>query len=66
MHQTPSSEADSHSAKQEVPAFYGARRFITIFKTVCHWFLSWARYIYSTRLHPILKLSSSVCGRAYI
>jgi hypothetical protein len=35
------------------PAFYGTRRFITVFTTACHWFLSWARYIQSTPSLPI-------------
>jgi hypothetical protein len=31
----------------------GARRFITVFTTAHHWFLSWARWIHSTPSHPI-------------
>jgi hypothetical protein len=31
MEQSPSWEANSHSASQEIPRFYGARRFITVF-----------------------------------
>jgi hypothetical protein len=35
------------------PAFYGTRRFITVFTRVLHWFLSWARSIQSIPSHPI-------------
>jgi len=43
MEHSPSWEASSHSAGQEIPAFYGTRRFITVFKTTRHWSLSWVR-----------------------
>jgi len=33
------SEADSHSARQEIPSFYGTRRFITVFTRTGHWIL---------------------------
>jgi hypothetical protein len=35
------------------PAFYGTRRFITVFTTALHWSLSWARSIQSIPSHPI-------------
>jgi hypothetical protein len=34
-------------------AFYGTRRFITMFTKALHWSLSWARSIQSTPSHPI-------------
>jgi hypothetical protein len=55
-----------HGAEQLVKkfsAFYGARRFITVFTTVRHWSVFWARCIQSTLYHSvslrsILMLSS--------
>jgi hypothetical protein len=35
------------------PAFYGTRRFITVFTRALHWSLSWARSIQSVPSHPI-------------
>jgi hypothetical protein len=35
------------------PAFYGTRRFITVFKRALHWSLSWARSIQSIPSYPI-------------
>jgi hypothetical protein len=35
-----------------MPAFYGSRRFITVFARACHWSLSWARWIQSTPSPP--------------
>jgi hypothetical protein len=35
------------------PAFYGTRRFITVFTRALHWSLSWANSIQSTPSHPI-------------
>jgi hypothetical protein len=35
------------------PAFYGTRRFITVFTGAVHWSLSWARSIQSIPSHPI-------------
>jgi hypothetical protein len=35
------------------PAFYGSRRFITVFTRDLHWSLSWARSIQSIPSHPI-------------
>jgi hypothetical protein len=34
------------------PAFYGTRRFITVFTRVLHWSLSWSRSIQSIPSHP--------------
>jgi hypothetical protein len=36
-------------------AFYGTRRFIIVYITALHWFLSWARPIQSTPPHSILS-----------
>jgi hypothetical protein len=33
------------------PAFYGTRRFITVFTRALHWSLSWARSIQSIHIH---------------
>jgi hypothetical protein len=35
------------------PAFYGTRRFITVFTRTLYWSLSWARSILSIPSHPI-------------
>jgi hypothetical protein len=35
------------------PAFYGSRRFITVFTRALHWSLSWARSTQSTPSHPV-------------
>jgi len=48
---------------KNIPAFYITRRLITVFTTVRHWFLPWARWIQSKPSHPmslksILLLSS--------
>jgi hypothetical protein len=43
----------SVSASQEFPTFYGTQKFITVFKTARHLFLSWARSIQSTLSHRI-------------
>jgi hypothetical protein len=37
----------------QFPAFYGTRRFITVFTRALHWSLSWARSIQSIPSHPI-------------
>jgi hypothetical protein len=37
MQQSPSWEADTHSASQEILRFYGTLSFITVFKTTRHW-----------------------------
>jgi hypothetical protein len=38
---------------KKFPAFYVTRRFITVFTTVHHWYLSRARRIQSTPYHPV-------------
>jgi len=48
MEQNPAREANSHTAHEKCPAFYGTQRFIITFKTANHWSLFWARYIQST------------------
>jgi len=45
MEQSPSLEANNHSATQEVPTFYATWRFITIFIRAQPWSLSWARLV---------------------
>jgi len=37
---------------KKCPAFYGTRRFITMFTLACHWSLSWTRWIQSTTFYP--------------
>jgi len=53
MEQSPFSEANSHSACQEITCLLWNPRFITVFTRVRHWSLSWARCIHSTLFHPI-------------
>jgi hypothetical protein len=54
MKQSPSWEANSRSASQEIPTnFYGTRRFITVFTRPYHRSLSEARWIQSTPSKPI-------------
>jgi len=49
---------------KKFPAFYGTKRFITVFTRVRHWFLSWARWIESTLPHHIC-LSSILILSSY-
>jgi hypothetical protein len=63
MKQSPSWEANRFAASQEIPAFYGTRRFITTLTSARHLSLSWASPIQSITPHPtywrsILILSS--------
>jgi len=56
-------KANRFSASQEIPSFYGTRRFITAFTNARHLSLSWASSIQSIPPHPtswrsILILSS--------
>jgi len=53
MEQSPSWEANSRLASQELPAFHGTWRFITVFTRAYHWSLFWARIMQSTPSHPI-------------
>jgi hypothetical protein len=48
MEQSPSWDANSHSASQEIPHFYETRGFVTVFTRARHWSLSWARRIQTT------------------
>jgi hypothetical protein len=45
MQQSPSWEANQFLAIQEIPHFYGTRRFITAFTIAHHLSLSWAKSI---------------------
>ena len=63
VQQSASWEANRFSASQEVPRFYGTRRFITTFTSARHLSLSWASSIQSippppTSWRSILILSS--------
>jgi hypothetical protein len=40
--------------------FYGTRRFINVFTTACHWFLSWTRCIQSTTSYPLSLRSALI------
>jgi hypothetical protein len=53
MEQSPSWEADSHSANQELTAFSGVRMFVIVFTRSHHWSLSWARWIQYKPSHSI-------------
>ena len=66
MEQSPPWEASLFSTCQELPTFYGTRRFITVFTRMHNRSLSWARSIQSMLPHPttwrsILILSSPLC-----
>ena len=66
MEQSFSLEANRFSASQEIPAFYGTRKFITAFTSACHLSLSWANSMHSMTPHStywrsILILSSRLC-----
>jgi hypothetical protein len=65
MKQNPSSEANIHSASQEIPRFYGIRKFITVFTKARYWSLSLARLIQSTPSHRIslrsILIFSNLC-----
>jgi hypothetical protein len=41
------------------PAFYGTRRFITMFTRALHWSLSWARSVQSIPSHPCILILST-------
>jgi hypothetical protein len=56
----PSREAASCAATKNFPAFYGSRRFITVFTRALHWSLSWARWIQSIPLRPNLSFSTNL------
>jgi len=66
MEQSPSWEADSHSASQEIPHLLWNPWFITLFTTARHWFLSWASLIQSTLSHAIsLKSIQELSSRLH-
>jgi hypothetical protein len=44
------------------PAFYGTRRFFTVFTRARHWSVSWASWIQSTRSHAISLRSIHVAS----
>jgi hypothetical protein len=46
------------SASQEIPAFYGTRKFITAFARVRHWTLSWDTWIQPTPSQFFIKIDS--------
>jgi len=59
--QSPSWEADSHSANQEIPhLLWNPRKFITVFTRGCNWTTSWARWIQYTSLHPDLNFEAFI------
>jgi hypothetical protein len=60
MEQSPSWEAHSHSSSQAIPRLLWTPRFITVFTTARHWYLSWARCIKSTPSRPISQISSLI------
>jgi len=53
MKQSPSSEANSHPASQEIHRVYETGRFITVFTKARHWPLSWVRCTQPTTSHCI-------------
>jgi hypothetical protein len=66
MEQSPSWEANSHSASQEITRLSWTWRFRIVFTRSRHWSLSWARWIQATPSQPtslisILILSSNLC-----
>ena len=65
MKQSPSWEASRFAGSQEIPAFYGTRRFITAFTSTRHLSLSWASSIQSMLSHPTYlanSLATAVSG----
>jgi hypothetical protein len=51
MQQSRSWETNEFSTSQEIPTSYGTRRFITVFTSARHLFLSWVRSI--QLIHPV-------------
>jgi hypothetical protein len=61
MEQSPSSEANSHSASQETSRLLRNAKVCYLFTTARHWSLSWARRIQSTLSHVISpKIHSNI------
>jgi hypothetical protein len=60
MEQSSSREANSHSASQKFPDFYGTRKFIMVFTRSRHWPVSWARWIQPTLSQPVSLKSSLI------
>jgi len=56
MEQSPSRQANSRSASQEIPPLYRTLRFNTLFTTARRWSLSCARWIESTPSHPVSSI----------
>jgi hypothetical protein len=54
MELIPSREAYSCAATPELPAFYGTRRFSTVFRRAYNWSQSWARSIQTIAHHVSL------------
>jgi hypothetical protein len=57
MEQSPSWEANRSSASQEIPPFYGTRRFITALTRARHLSLSWA----ISKLYQRISLGPRLC-----
>jgi hypothetical protein len=60
MELRPSWEAPVVQLPKNLPAFYGTRRFITVFTRALHWSLFWARSIQSIPPHPISLRSTLI------
>jgi len=61
VEQSPSWEADNHSAIQQIPPFYATGSFIAVFTRALHWSLSSNRWIQSATSHPCsFKIRSNV------
>jgi len=60
MQQSPTWEAHSSSASQEIPPLYGTQSFISEFTRACHLLLSWARSIQSMPQSHFLKIHFNI------
>ena len=60
MEQSPYWEANRSSASEEIPPFYGTRRFITAFTTARHISLFWERAVQSMDTSYILKINFNI------
>jgi len=68
MEQSPSQEANNHTASQKIPLPFTetGSSLLCSQEPVCHCFLSWAKWMQSTSSHPIspryiIILSSQLC-----